>query len=227
METIDGAWVSRVTSFCLGAEAVAMIARARCRPDDNIHYRYQSEDELAADLGEGARNLWPSYLADRAAYGHNDDAHVEAWRAGPMRDETRPFRFEDLNGKPEPEIWGPLYPKTASANVEQWRRIGRVRELSEAEKREHGAAVGDWIRSLNAIKPAPKLCLKYVRPNYAAKARAAFAAAAGADRREWAAGKAKSNAIGLWGLTIEQAYAQAMAEKAKRLAAGEPMREAA
>jgi hypothetical protein len=188
--------------------------------------RYQSEDELAADLGEGARNLWPSYVEDRAAYGHNDDAHVKAWRAGPMRDETRPFRFEDLNGRPEPERWGPIYPKTASAKVEQWRRIGRFRELTEAEKRAHGEAVGDWIRSLNAIKPAPKLCLKYVAPDYAAKARAAFAAAAAADRRQWAAGAAKSNVVGLAGLTIKQAYARAMAEKAAKLAA-KPMREAA
>lgn len=127
---------------------------------------------------------------------------------------ARPFRFEDLNGKPEPEKWGPVYPKTASAAVEKWRAIGRGRELTDAEKREHGAAVGEWIRNLNAIKPAPRVSLKYVMPDYAAKCRAAMHAAAAADRRQWAFG----GAVGLSGLTIEQAYARAMDDKAARLA---------
>jgi hypothetical protein len=137
---------------------------------------------------------------------------------------ARPFRFEDLNGRPEPAKWGPTYPKTASAAVEKWRMTARGRELSAEEKRAYGQAVGEWIRNLNAIKPAPRVSLKYKMPDYAAMARAAFAAAANADRREWADGKRKSNCVGLLGLTIEQAYAQAMAEKAARLA-GETVRE--
>jgi hypothetical protein len=131
---------------------------------------------------------------------------------------ARPFRFEDLNGKPEPSSWGPCYPKTASAAVEKWRMTARGRELSPEEKRAYGQAVGEWIRGLNSIKPAPRIALKYTMPDYAAMARAAFAAAANADRRDWALGKRKSNCVGLLGLTIEQAYAQAMAEKAARLA---------
>lgn len=137
---------------------------------------------------------------------------------------ARPFDFADLQGKPEPAKWGPIYPKTASAAVEKWRMTARGRELSAEEKRAYGQAVGEWIRGLNDIKPAPRVSLKYVMPDYAAMARAAFAAAAGADRREWALGKRKSNCVGLLGLTIEQAYAQAMADKAARLA-GETVRE--
>jgi hypothetical protein len=137
---------------------------------------------------------------------------------------ARPFDFADLQGKPEPAKWGPCYPKTASAAVEKWRMTARGRELSAEEKRAYGQAVGEWIRGLNDIKPAPRVSLVYVMPDYAAKCRAAFAAAAGADRREWALGKSKSNCVGLLGLTIEQAYAQAMAEKAARLA-GETVRE--
>ena len=139
---------------------------------------------------------------------------------------ARPFRFEDLNGKPEPSSWGPCYPKTASAAVEKWRMTARGRELSSEEKRAYGQAVGEWIRGLNDVKPAPKVALKYVMPDYAAKCRAAFAAAANADRREWALGKSKSNCVGLLGLTIEQAYAQAMAEKRARLEALELKRAA-
>jgi len=135
---------------------------------------------------------------------------------------ARPFDFADLQGKAEPEKWGPCYPKTASAKVEAWRRLARIRELTGAEKLEHGAAVGEWIRNLNSIKPAAKVSHKYVMPNYAAINRAAFAAAAGRDRREWADGKAKSGLVGSCGLTIAQAYAAAMAEKAARLA-GEPV----
>jgi hypothetical protein len=132
--------------------------------------------------------------------------------------EARPFDFADLNGKPEPEKWGPCYPKTASAAVSAWRMRANGRELTAQEKREYGAAVGEWINGLNAIKPAPRVSLKYVMPDYAAKCRAEFAAAAGRDRREWADGKRKSNHVGDLGRTIAEAYAAAMAEKAKRLA---------
>jgi hypothetical protein len=121
---------------------------------------------------------------------------------------ARPFDFADLNGKPEPSSWGPVYPKTASAAVSKRRMVANGRELSSDEKREYGRAVGEWIRGLNAIAPAPRVSLKYVMPNYAAMARASFAAAANADRRKWAMSK-----------EIGVAYERAMAEKAERLAA--------
>jgi hypothetical protein len=98
----------------------------------------------------------------------------------------------------------------------------RGRALSSDEKLEYGQAVGEWIRGLNDVKPAARVSLKYSMPNYAAKCRGEFAAAAGRDRREWADGKAKSGVVGLNGLTIEQAYAKAMDEKALRLA-GRPL----
>jgi hypothetical protein len=135
---------------------------------------------------------------------------------------ARPFDFADLQGKPEPEAWGPCYPKTASASVEKWRRQERVRALNDDEKRAYGRAVGEWIRGLNSVKRPAAVSLKYSMPDYAAKCRAEFAAAAGRDRREWADGKRKSDCVGSIGLTIAQAYAQAMAEKAARLA-GEPV----
>jgi hypothetical protein len=127
---------------------------------------------------------------------------------------ARPFDFADLQGRAEPCAWGPTYPKTASAKVEKWRMTARGRELSSDEKREYGQAVGEWIRGLNAIAPAPRVSLKYVMPNYAAMARARFAADAARDRRDWADGKSKNDR----GETIAQAYARAMAEKAERLA---------
>jgi hypothetical protein len=137
-----------------------------------------------------------------------------------MYDTAKPFRFEDLNGKPEPAAWGPAYPKTASASVEKWRMTARGRELSADEKRAYGQAVGDWIKALNSIKPAPRLSLDYKMPDYAAKCRAEFAAAAGRDRLNWALGKSKDGQ----GLNIKQRYALAMEAKRARL---EPMREAA
>ena len=137
---------------------------------------------------------------------------------------ARPFDFADLQGRPEPASWGPVYHKTASAKVEKWRMTAKGRELSADEKREYGAAVGEWIKGLNSIKRAPAVSLKYVMPDYAAKARAAFAAQANADKRQWADGKLKSKSVGTLGLTIEEAYERAMAKKRARL---EPMREAA
>lgn len=234
---IDQAWSTRVTTFFRGAEAAAIMIRAQCqaperargvlladderfqpyRPERDGHFADEHKWFGAVDepiepgdqetCGEWRLRQWREY-----------DAHVRAWReSAPFQ--YRPFRFEDLNGKPEPESWGPCYPKTASAAVEKWRRIERARELTADEKREYGRAVGEWIRNLNAIKPAPRVALKYVMPDYAAKARAAVAAAAAADRRAWAFGGAKSNSVGLMGLTIEQAYARAMADKRARLEA--------
>jgi hypothetical protein len=127
---------------------------------------------------------------------------------------AKPFRFEDLNGKPEPASWGPCFPKTASAAVEKWRMTARGRELTVDEKLAYGRAVGEWIRNLNAIKPATRISLEYKMPDFAAQARARFAADAARDRRDWALGKMKDS----HGRTIKQVYAQAMAAKRARLA---------
>lgn len=62
---------------------------------------------------------------------------------------VRPFRFEDLEGKPEPASWGPFYPKTLGAGVEKWRKLDKKRELTKDETRQWGAAVGEAIRKLN------------------------------------------------------------------------------
>ena len=129
-------------------------------------------------------------------------------------DPTIPFRFEDLNGEPEPAAWGPIYPKTASAAAEKWRMTARGRELTVDEKRAYGHAVGEWIRNLNAIKPAAKISLEYKMPDFAAQARARFAADAARDRREWALGKAKN----CHGLTI-RSLPRAMNAKRAREAA--------
>lgn len=136
---------------------------------------------------------------------------------------VRFFRFEDLEGKPEPASWGPCYPKTASAAVEKWRRASSGRALEPHEKRDYGAAVHDWIRGLNAGAKRDHVSLKSTQFNAAAhraKLIAALHAQAAADRRAWALGQAKNDR----GETIHEAYARAMAEKAARLA-GEPVRE--
>lgn len=105
-----------------------------------------------------------------------------------QRDEDlRPFRFEDLNGAPEPEHWGPKYsrpPKPAKVAVDRW-----PANCASGQK-------GDF--------DAKKHC---------AKLRAEFTAQANADRRAWAAGEAKSGLFGQRDLTIAQAYAKAMHEK--------------
>ena len=140
-------------------------------------------------------------------------------------DTARPFRFEDLNGKPEPAHWGPTYPKTASAAVEKWRQVARGRELSSEEARAYGQAVRAWIRALNnpgakrhAI-PESDLHYRFSGAKHAAAIRARFAAQAATDRRQWAEGKLKGFAKGERGLTIRDVYALAMKEKRARLAA--------
>jgi hypothetical protein len=98
---------------------------------------------------EERREEWPGQTAYqgemRERYGHVDDAHVKAWRQSDQA-AARPFRFEDLNGKPEPKSWGPLYPTLPG--VEKWRKIDRKRPLTPQETRDYGAAVGAAIRAL-------------------------------------------------------------------------------
>jgi hypothetical protein len=131
-----------------------------------------------------------------------------------------PFRFEDLNGKPEPESWGPLYPKTASAAVEKWRKTASLRELDANETRAYGAAVHAWINGLNEPKKTPGTlsttsnCASGQAHDFNAKAYRAtmlarLHAEAATDRREWALGKAKNR----HGETIRDVYARVMATK--------------
>lgn len=143
-------------------------------------------------------------------------------------DDARPFRFEDLEGKPEPAQWGPAYPKTASASVEKWRAIARGRELTADESAAYGQAVHAWIRTLNAPKRAPNSmpetsncasgqALEFDAAKYRATLRARFHAQAASDRLAWASDKLKDSS----GRTIREAYKAAMAEKRARMAATE------
>lgn len=122
---------------------------------------------------------------------------ANAWRA--MADKmaadrvdacARPFRFEDLNGKPEPASWGPKYTKPVRAK----------RPFNDETNIPTNCASGQK-RCFDAAK-------------HRAKIRAEFAAQAADDSRQWALGKAKDSR----GHTIKQAYAAAMAEKRARLA---------
>lgn len=143
-----------------------------------------------------------------------------------LLENIRPFRFEDLNGRPEPAHWGPVYPKTASASVEKWRSIARGRDLSSEEARAYGAAVHAWIRALNALKktagtlPSTSNCAsgqveEFDAAKYRASLRARFHAQAASDRLAWASGKAKDSQ----GRTIREAYRDAMKAKCARLEA--------
>lgn len=71
---------------------------------------------------------------------------------------VRFFRFEDLEGKPEPEKWGPVYPNLAG--VEKWRRLERKRALTDEETRAYGRAVGEAIRRLNRPPRSGPISLK-------------------------------------------------------------------
>jgi hypothetical protein len=78
---------------------------------------------------------------------------------------TRPFRFEDLNGKPEPESWGPKYSKPAKpgrkVDVDRW---------------PSNCASGQKF-DFDAVKHRAKILTE-------------FRLAANADRLKWATGKA-------------------------------------
>jgi hypothetical protein len=116
----------------------------------------------------------------------------EAKLAADVRErDARPFRFEDLNGKPEPKSWGPLYTKPVKAK----------RPFNDETNIPTNCASGQK-RCFDAAK-------------HRAKIRAEFAALAAAEKRAWADGKAKN----CQGLTIKQAYALAMKAKRARLKA--------
>jgi hypothetical protein len=103
-----------------------------------------------------------------------------------MYDTAKPFRFEDLNGKPEPKSWGPRYSKPVKVKRAFNDETNIPTNCASGQKHDFDAA------------------------KHRAKMRAEFAAQAAADRLVWASGKAKN----CEGLTIKQAYALAM--KAKR-----------
>jgi hypothetical protein len=136
------------------------------------------------------------------------------------RDNLRPFRFEDLNGKPEPDHWGPVYP--ALPTVEKWRKLARKRALTADEERAYGQAVHSAIRALNAPSPRQGLNTKsacasgqagdYSAAKHRAKIRTELAAAAARDRSAWAEGKPKYGRFE----TIVEAYKAAMRDKRAR-----------
>lgn len=134
---IDCAWRSRVSSFYSGADAAAIIARAS---------------------GQA-----PSIETERA---QALKAMAENRKAAEFTARTRPFRFEDLNGAPEPEKWGPKYSKPTKA--------------APAIDRFPTNCASGQKRCFDAAK-------------HRAKLRAEFAARAAADRREWALGKLRND----------------------------------
>ena|ERR1700722_12551678 len=103
---------------------------------------------------------------------------------------ARPFDFADLQGKPEPAKWGPIYSRPPAKRARWNDETNIPTNCASGQKRCFSAA------------------------KHRAKLRAEFAALAEADRRNWALGKSKNER----GETIAQAYARAMAEKAERLA---------
>lgn len=98
-----------------------------------------------------------------------------------------PFRFEDLNGKPEPETWGPRYSKPPKPDRKRWREPPSF------------CASGQPFE-FNAAK-------------HRAKLKAEFVALANADKRAWANNLTKSCLIGTKNMTIQEAYKAAMATK--------------
>ena len=114
----------------------------------------------------------------------------KAYQEGRSRN-ARPFRFEDLNGRPEPKSWGPVYTKPVKAKRAFNDETNIPTNCASGQKHDFEAA------------------------KHRAKMRAEFAAACAADRLAWASGKARD----CRGLTIKQAYALAMKAKRARLEA--------
>ena len=118
-----------------------------------------------------------------------------------------PFRFEDLAGKPEPYHWGPVYDikRKRGQSVSEAIREKQISEL-------RSAANGKWHVNLPA-----DLKYQFSAAKHTARMKAAFTAAANADKRNWADGKPRPAAFGKTE-TIVEAYKQAMLDKAARLA---------
>jgi hypothetical protein len=97
---------------------------------------------------------------------------------------AKPFRFEDLNGKPEPKSWGPIYTRPVKAK-----------------------RVNDETNIPTNCASGQKRCFDAAK--HRAKIRAESNAVDARERLAWALGKSKN----AQGLTIRQAYALAMREK--------------
>jgi hypothetical protein len=139
-------------------------------------------DARITEFGEGYTETYGEWRLRQ--WREDADAHVKAWRRSAPY-EARPFRFEDLNGRPEPTSWGPKYSKP----------IAKPRAWNDETNIPTNCASGQK-RCFDAAK-------------HRAKIRAEFAATAARECREWALGKSKN----CQGLTIKQAYALAMKEK--------------
>ena len=126
----------------------------------------------------------------------------------------RPFRFEDLNGRPEPESWGPIYPQLPS--VEKWRKVDRTRGLTPEEEACYADSITAAIRLLqrqelmgNAGKEPSLRCTVFDAKKHRAKLLTAFHTQCATDKRAWALGQSKDCA----GDTIAEAYEKAMDAK--------------
>lgn len=157
---IDSAWRSRVASFYKGAEAAAIVARASCQAPTIEAERAQALEAMRAKQAELERSA-----------------------------RARPFDFADLNGRPEPEKWGPKYSKPVKRKSAFNDETNIPTNCASGQKRDFSAA------------------------KHRTKIRAEFAAKAEAEKRAWAAGQSKNSR----GETIAQAYERAMAEKRERL----------
>ena len=131
-----------------------------------------------------------AFEIDRAAIAERAAARERA-PSGDRVYTARPFRFEDLNGAPEPAKWGPKYTKPVKAKRAFNDETNIPTNCASGQKHDFEAA------------------------KHRAKLRAEFAAQANADRLAWAIGKARDSR----GLTIKQAYALAMKTKRARLEA--------
>ena len=109
-----------------------------------------------------------------------------------MYDTAKPFRFEDLNGKPEPASWGPIYSRPAA----------KAPRVNDEARIPTNAPSGQKSPIVDCAK-------------LRAKIRAEHNAVDARERREWALGKSKN----CQGQTIAQAYAAAMKAKRARLEA--------
>jgi hypothetical protein len=158
----------------------------------------------------------------------------EAWRAQRQLLRTTkararghgPFRFEDLNGEPEPEKWGPVY-NLSSASLEKWRKIACGRELTADEASAYGQAVHAAVRAANAPKKAPNTlptssncasgqATTFSAAKHRAKLIGELRSAVARERLAWATGEG-----------IREAYARAMVDKRNResaIAAAETVR---
>jgi hypothetical protein len=105
------------------------------------------------------------------------------------QDFFRPFRFEDLNGRPEPKRWGPLYSRPVKSKRPFNDETNIPTNCPSGQKHDFDAA------------------------KHRAKMLAELHALAQKEKIAWAIGKAKGHLVGTNGLTIGQVYVRAMARK--------------